>query len=131
MYLIDSSAWIEFLRPSGSAKVKKIVKEILHKDEVCTCGIVTVEILRGAKNKKDYQHLYKSFTSLTQLPINDKVIGTASNWGYILDRKGKTISTTDLIIAAASFKQAYLLHIDSDFKIISNEFDLKEERLEL
>jgi len=33
MFLIDSSAWIEYLRPKGSKKIKERVKEILQKEE--------------------------------------------------------------------------------------------------
>ena len=48
MFLIDSSAWIEYLMPNGSKKVKDKVRDILEKDDAATCGIVVVEILRGA-----------------------------------------------------------------------------------
>lgn len=44
MFLIDSSAWIEHLRPGGSKKVKERVREILEKDDTVSCGIVIVEI---------------------------------------------------------------------------------------
>ncbi len=33
MYLIDSSAWIEYLRPNGSKKVKDRVREVLRREE--------------------------------------------------------------------------------------------------
>jgi predicted nucleic acid-binding protein len=57
MFLIDSSAWIEYLRPKGSQDVKERVRDILQKEEAVSCGIVIVEILRGAKNEKDFQLL--------------------------------------------------------------------------
>lgn len=131
MFLIDSSAWIEYLRPKGSKKVKERVREILQKEEAVSCGIVVVEILRGAKNEKEYQLLVDSLTSLPQIPIDDEVIERASRWGFILDRKGKSVSTTDLLIAASAYKKACLLHIDDDFEIISATVDLDEERIEL
>jgi len=131
MFLIDSSAWIEYLRPKGSKKVKERVREILQKEEAVSCGIVVVEILRGAKNEKEYQLLDDSLTSLPQIPIDDEVIERASRWGFILDRKGKSVSTTDLLIAASAYKKARLLHIDDDFEIISAIVDLDEERIEL
>ncbi len=74
MFLIDSSAWIEFLRSNA-------------------------------------------------------VIRRASRWGYLLDRKGKVVSTTDLVIAAAAHKRAKILHIDSDFERIASEIDIEEERI--
>lgn len=131
MYLIDSSAWIEYLRPKGSREVKERVKEILKKEEALCCGIVIIEVLRGAKNEKDFQSLYDSLASLPQIPIDSIVIERASKWGFLLDRKGKIISTTDLLIASAAYKKACLLHVDSDFEIISSVVDLEEEKIKV
>jgi predicted nucleic acid-binding protein len=129
MYLIDSSAWIEYLRPKGSQKVKQKVREILQREEALCCGILVVEMLRGAKNEKDFQSLNDSLRSLPQIPIDDPVVERASQWGFLLDRKGKSVSTTDLIIASAAYKKARLIHMDSDFELLSTEVDLEEERI--
>jgi predicted nucleic acid-binding protein len=131
MFLIDSSVWIEYLRPKGSSKVKHIVREILQKEEAVCCGIVIVEILRGAKNEKDFKSLSDSLMSLPQIFIDDGVIKRASQWGFLLDRKGKIVPTTDLLIAAAAYKKACLLHADSDFEMISSVIDLEEEKIEI
>ncbi|MGB9700870.1 MAG: type II toxin-antitoxin system VapC family toxin [Thermodesulfobacteriota bacterium] len=130
MFLIDSSAWIEYLRPKGSAKVKARVRDILQKEEAVSCGIVIVEILRGARNEKDFASLCESLTSLPMISIDDSVIQRAAKWGFILDRRGKIVATTDLIIASAAYGKAKLLHIDSDFELISSEVDLDEEKIE-
>ena len=63
--------------------------------------------------------------------MDEEVIERASKWGFLLDRKGKTVSTTDLLIAASAYQKALLLHIDNDFKIISSVVDLKEEKIGL
>jgi len=129
MFLIDSSVWIEYFRPRGSQKVKERVKAILQREEAVSCGIVVVEILRGARNEKDFQILRDSLVSLPQISIDDTVIERASRWGFLLDRKGKVVSTTDLLIASAAYKKACLLHSDSDFQMIASAADLEEERL--
>jgi hypothetical protein len=131
MFLVDSSAWIEYLRPKGSHKVKERVREILQKEEAVSCGVVVVEILRGAKSEKDFQSMHDSLMSLPQIPIDEAVIERASKWGFLLDRRGKSISTTDLLIAAAAYKKAQLLHADTDFETISSFVDLEEERIKL
>ena len=66
-----------------------------------------------------------------QIPIDDNVIARASKWGFLLGRKGKAVSTTDLIIAAAAYKKARLIHADSDFELISSVVGLDEEKIEL
>lgn len=129
MFLIDSSAWVEYLRPTGSQKVKKRVKEVLQKQEAAACGVVVVEILRGTRNDKDFKALRDSLSSLPQLPLDEEVIQRAAQWGFALDRKGKTVSTTDLLIASSAYKKATLLHLDSDFKVMASAFGLEEERL--
>jgi predicted nucleic acid-binding protein len=68
-----------------------------QREEAACCGIIVVEILRGAKNEKDFQSLNDSHRSLPQIPIDDAVVEKASQWGFLLDRKGKFVSTTDLI----------------------------------
>lgn len=131
MFLIDSSAWIEYLRPDGSRKIKERIRDILQKEEAVCCGIVIVEILRGAKNEKDFQKLWDSLISLPQIPIDNAVIERASRWGFTLDRKGRVVSTTDLLIASSAYKNACLLHLDNDFEIIASVFDLEEEKVNL
>jgi len=129
MYLIDSSLWIEYFRPHGSKKVKDRLKEILRREEGCCCGVIVVEVLRGAKTEKDWNMLWEALASLPQLPIDEAVVEQASKWGFLLDRKGKTASTTDLLIASAAHKNAKLIHIDSDFEMIGAATGLDEERL--
>ena len=129
MFLIDSSVWVEYLRPTGSQKVKERVRGILQKEETVSCGIVIVEILRGAKNEKEFQTLKDSLVNLPQIPIDERVIERAANWGFLLDRKGRSISTTDLFIASAAYKNACLLHSDNDFKVMASVVDLEEEKI--
>lgn len=130
MFLIDSSVWIEFLRPKGSPKIKAKVRDTLQMEEAACCGIVMVEILRGVKNERDFESLYDAMASLPQIAMDDEVIERASRWGFLLDRKGKVVSTTDLMIAAAAYKKARLLHIDDDFKLITSMIDLDQEKME-
>jgi len=78
-------------------------RQTLHKEEAVSCRIVVVEILRGAKNEKDFGSLHDSLMSLPQIPLDGAVIERASKWGFLLDRKGRTVSTTDLLIAAAFY----------------------------
>ena len=129
MYLIDSSLWIEYFRSKGSLVAKQRVREALYKEEAVCCGVVVVEILRGAKNDRDFDLLSSSLLALPQLPIDEEVIKRAARWGYQLDRKGKNVSTTDLLIASTAFKETVVLHADSDFETIASEVGLKQEKI--
>lgn len=127
MFLADSSVWIEFFRPGGSRQIKNKMKELLRSGNIATCGIVQVEVLRGIKSRKDFDEVQDSFLSLPAIPIDEDVIKRAARWGFEMDRKGKSLPTTDLIIATAAHKKAGLLHLDSDFKTIAEFFGLEEE----
>jgi len=129
MYLIDSSAWIEYLRPAGSKVVKERVRGILQQEEAVCCGIVAVEVLRGAKTDKDFQLLRDTLLSLPQIPLDEEVVERAAEWGFRLERKGKRVSTTDILIAAAAYPDAFLIHLDRDFETIASVVGLEQERL--
>jgi len=128
MFLIDSSAWIEYLRPDGSPKAKDRVEEILRREEAITCGIVVVELLRGATDKRYYQSLKDSLMALPQTPLDETVIQRAAEWGFLIDRRHKTVPTTDLIIGASAYKKAIVLHCDKDFELLASTFGLDQER---
>jgi hypothetical protein len=65
-----------------------------REDGVC-CGIIIVEILTDAKNEKDFPSLNDSLRSFSQIPIDHPVVQKASQWGFLLNKKGKFLSTTD------------------------------------
>jgi len=131
MYLVDSSVWVEYLRPGGSPEAKKRVRHLMESGAAATCGVVTVEVLRGARRSEDFQALAEAFAALPQLAVDEKVIARAAGWGFELDRKGKVLPTTDLLIAAAAFGRAVLVHADADFETIAEAFGLDQERVRL
>jgi len=127
MFLIDSSAWIEYFRPKGSLSVKERVREILKKEEAITCGIVTIELLRGAKDQIFFESLKEYLLALPQIPLDEVVLLKAAEWGFLLDPKVKKVPTTDLIIGASAYNRATVLHCDSDFELLANRFGLAQE----
>ena len=129
MYLIDSSAWIEYLQPNGSQKAKQQVHAILKGDDAVTCGIVVVEVLRGVRNESDYEDLKTAMLSLPLLPIDEYAIERAAKWGFALGRKSRIVPTTDLFIASCAYKKATIIHLDRDFEIIRSVADIEEKRI--
>lgn len=127
MYLIDSSAWIEYFRQLGSPAVKHRVREILEAEEAATCSVVIVELLRGAKNETSFKALKETLMSLPQLALDDAAIERAGKWGFTLGRKGKTVPTTDLMIASSAYKKSIVVHVDDDFETIASVCDLQVE----
>jgi len=127
MFLVDSSAWIEYLRPQGSVRIKARVRNLLEKEEAAVCGIVITEVLRGVKEDAAFEALRGIFFALPRLPLDEACIVRAAQWGRKLRRKGRTIPTTDLLIGAAAFHHVPILHADADFVALAAATGLKQE----
>jgi len=129
MFLIDSSLWIDYFRPRGSPLIKQRVRQVLQADQAIICRVILVEVLRGARGEKEFSLLLDSLGSLPQLPFDEEVFERAALWGFQLDRKGKIVSTTDLLIAAAAHEKALVLHNDTDFERIAKELPFLQEKV--
>ena len=55
--IIDTSAWIESFRPQSEKTFINLVKDLILKGRILVPGIIKTEILRGTKNKKEYNQL--------------------------------------------------------------------------
>ncbi|WP_448590808.1 hypothetical protein [Thermoflexus hugenholtzii] len=51
--LIDTSAWIEFYHPKGSAYVKQALQEALEHHEIAMTAPIMVELLSGARTENE------------------------------------------------------------------------------
>ncbi len=125
MILIDSSAWIEYYRRSGSPPVKESVKLAIRNDEAAVNGIIYVEILSFVSEKQDFQELRSDFSSFHWFELGKKDFQSAALMGRELRKKGITIPASDLIIAASAGKhKAAILHLDNHFETLASHFKL-------
>lgn len=103
MILVDTSAWVEFLRTGGKPNVERRVRELLLENQAAWCDMVRLELWNGTGGEPDRKILRE---------LDDKVINLETNvavWALGLDlarrsrAKGVTIPATDLLIAACAF----------------------------
>jgi len=126
LFLIDTSAWILGLKRNSSTQIKNILTEILDKDQSATTGIIILELLQGTKTKKEYEEIFSDLSALHYFKENREVWKKASLLGFELRRKGKTIPSTDLLIASISlYYNLNILHADNHFEIIKSLSNLK------
>ena len=81
MILVDTSAWIEFLRNTGSPVCIR-VDELLGTD-LATCDPVRMELLAGARDERnldDLRRLLARATTLTAGPA-DYEAALKQSWG--------------------------------------------------
>ena len=110
--LIDSSAWIEAIREAGDPDYIAHVDLLLADRRAATCEVVIVEVLQGATSAAELAMLGEQLRGLVPLAM-DGAGEEAGRLAWALRRRGVTVQTTDLLIAAtAHLHGAALLHRD-------------------
>ena len=117
--LVDSSFFIGSLR-SGRDPLKELS---VHSDdwELLTCGVVQVEVLRGMKHEKAHRRMADFIGCMLYVPTLNVVWERVAALAWELDRIGRTMQVTDLIIACCALEhEAAVLTFDSDFENVPN-----------
>ncbi len=128
MKLIDTSAWIDYLRGSDSratSEVRRLLKS--ESAQVVMCEPVAMELLAGATTEVGLLSLERLVNGLPQLPVDPTLDFRSAASIYRTARSsGKTIrSLTDCLIGAIALRHgATLLHKDMDFEIVAEFTEL-------
>jgi predicted nucleic acid-binding protein len=122
--LVDSSAWIEFLRDTGSPACVR-VDELLD-DEIATCHPVRMETLAGARDEAHLQSLRGLLARASVLPTAPADYEDAAALYRTCRRRGDTVRRLiDCLIAAHAIRARIpLLHADADFDVLARHTDL-------
>jgi predicted nucleic acid-binding protein len=125
LILIDTSAWVEFLRGTGSTVCER-VDELLGA-RIATCDAVRMEVLAGARDDEHLQQLRRLLARATLLPTESIDFDTAAMIYRSGRSQGKTIcKLIDCLIAAVAVRaKATLLHMDQDFTAIAAVTELR------
>ncbi len=123
MILIDTSAWVEYFRATGSAaavRVRRLLSE--EADQVAMCEPVAMEILSGAGDDTTHAKLERLVNGLPSLTVDTTIDFRAAAQIYRGARRaGRTIrGINDCLIAAVAIRHsARIIHRDSDFDVIA------------
>ena len=125
MILIDTSAWVEFLRGTGSPVCER-VDELLGA-RIATCDAIRMEVLAGARDDEHLQQLRRLLARATLLPTESIDFDTAAMIYRSGRSQGKTVrKLIDCLIAAVAVRaKATLLHMDQDFTAIAAVTELR------
>ncbi len=128
MILIDTSAWVEFLRDTGSPVCLRV--DALLSDEIATCHPIRMELLAGARDERHLQDLRGLLARATLLPTEPVDYEEASAIYRACRGQGETVrKLIDCLIAAVAIRHAVpLLHADTDFEVIARHTQLQLER---
>lgn len=126
MKLIDSSAWIEYYRKEGNKDYKICISNAIKNNDAAVNGIIRLEILVFTKTQSEYNELSSDFNAFHNLELNDKIFQKASEIGFDFRRRGITIPSADLIIAAnAIVTESQLIHFDKHYTYIAEQYPLE------
>ncbi len=124
--IIDTSVWIESFRPSADQSLHRLVKDLILSELVLLPGIIKTELLRGAKNKKEFNQLSQLLKGLAYLAVHEDFWERLSEFSFQLFRKGIVVPLTDTYIALLCIEnQASILHRDKHFDMIAQKTKLK------
>ena len=128
MILIDTSAWVEFLRDSGSAVCDRV--DALLEGEIATCHPIRMEVLAGARDEQHLAELRGLLARGSLIPTEPTDYEEAAALYRACRHRGETVrKLIDCLIAAIAIRASIpLLHLDNDFEVLSRRVGLTIER---
>jgi hypothetical protein len=123
--LVDTSAWIEFLRDTGS-EVCVAVDRLLDSD-LAICDAVSMEVLAAARNERHLTQLRGLLARTTMLPTTPADYDAAASMYRSCRVRGETVrKLIDCLIGAVAIRTGVeILHADADFSALARHTELR------
>lgn len=101
-YLVDTNAWIHYLKHAGSAVEARLRRTPAQ--EVAVCSVVWAELLHGARKyeRRDERiaRIERTLSPFRSLPFDDSAARRYAEVRDTLETGGQVIGPNDLLIAA-------------------------------
>lgn len=125
MILVDTSAWVEYLRDTGSAACDRV--DAVLDEEIAICDAIRMEVLAGARNERHLQALRRLLARATIFPTDPGHYDEAATLYRICRQEGEPVrKLIDCLIGAVAIRAGTpVLHNDSDFDVLARHTDLK------
>jgi hypothetical protein len=122
--LIDTSAWVEFLRDTGSPVCREVDR--LLTSDLATTDPVVMEVLSGARDDRHLHALRGLLGRATRLRSEAGDFDTAAVLYRMCRQRGETDrKLIDCLIAAVALRNAVpILHADNDFAALARHTPL-------
>ena len=124
MILVDSSAWIEFLRDTGSAVCNRV--DGLLDDDLAICDPIRMEVLAGARSDTHLRSLRALLARASLVPTHSIDYEDAAALYRTCRRSGDRVrKLIDCLIAAVAIRaDLAVLHADTDFDVLARHTPL-------
>lgn len=119
MILVDTSAWVEFLRDTGSPVCEMVAGRL--DGELATTDAIRMELLAGARNESHLADLRGLLARATHLAIQASDYDTAALFYRQCRINGDTVRRViDCLIGAVAARAGVsILHNDRDFELLA------------
>jgi predicted nucleic acid-binding protein len=126
--LVDTSAWIEYLRGTGSQTHVRVRAYHEHTDRLTLTEVVAMELLAGIRGPSDATRVNEIVSTVQLLPVNgiDDFEQAAALYRECR-RMGETVRKLDdcLIAAVAIRNDVPVLHHHTDFDVLARHTPLR------
>jgi predicted nucleic acid-binding protein len=126
--LVDSSAWVEFFRATGSPAHLRLRSALREEAALGSTDVIVMEILAGARDDADRDRLRRLLYGMEFLAVEGPTDYESAAELYRLCRRGGETprKLTDCLIAAIAMRnEAELLCADADFLTIARHTPLR------
>ena len=115
--LVDSCIFITLIKTRCDPGVELL--ERLQLEDLVTCGMVRLEVVRGIALPKVRAHIESFFDVMQNVPTDNNLWEEACELGWHVTRKGFNLPAQDIIIAACAIRaDAAVLTYDRHFDAI-------------
>lgn len=119
--LIDTCAWIDFLRSTQGA-LGDYVEQAIRTETAVLCSVTVAELLQGAKGNKEKQQLDYLLANIECLTVEENDWIKAGMLLQNLREKGVTVPLTDALIAVVAQRHKLpVCTVDKHFQHLSVE----------
>ena len=121
MILIDTSAWVEFLRDTASTEADCVQDLLETGASVACCDPVRMELFAGARDERQLTGLHRLLARTYTLPTTPADFDAAAAYFRACRARGTSVRrTTDCLIASVAISNDVpLLHCDRDFDALA------------
>ncbi len=130
MIVVDSSAWIEYLRDTGSAVSEKLDRLLLEGTPLAVTEVVFMEVLAGARSQQHAAELRARLLAFPVLTLDGlEGFDSAAELYRACRAGGETVrEIMDCLVAVPTIEaDATLLQADRDFEVLAQHTPLRLE----
>ena len=130
MRLVDSSAWVEFLRRKGDPDIKNIVARLLQADQAAYTCPIRFELLSGVRPNEETD-LQQAFALSHHFPFEQDDWQEAARLERQLRTKGLNIPRNDLFVATVAIRTGLTIlcrdaHFSAATKVIGDKLKVEQ-----